>query len=239
MSGRDTLKQRLRQAVRWGVFLSLLGGALGFLKVRDFLQSPIADEGGFRTVVIPKGANFNEIMGRLVSMGVVRDRTLFELYVRSKGYTNSLKAGAYQIDLKSTPHELLQQLVKGAALDEVQVTLPEGLNRWQVADILSGVGLVDREAFLQKVQAEDLEGRLFPETYRLGKNWSLDRVVGALTQQFDAVYAEVIAGHPNAANLNTPAARSHLVTLASLIEKEGQGQEDRRLISRVFHNRLA
>ncbi len=237
--GKRTLGARLKTATAWLTAIGLVLGTWSVLYIRSYLSQPIAEEGGFRTVIIPRGAHFNEIMGRLVSMGVVRNRMIFEYYVRSKGYATELKAGAYQIDLRATPRELLTQLVSGAALEEVSVTVPEGYNRWQIADTLGGLGLVDREAFLAKVEREGLEGRLFPDTYRLGKNWSLDRIVATFTERFDVVYGEVIAGHPQAAHLVTPLARAHLLTIASLIEKEAQHPDDRRLISRVFHNRLA
>ena len=120
------------------------------------------------------------------------------------------------------------------------MTLPEGYNRWQVADALSAAGLVDRAAFLRRVARDGLEGRLFPDTYWFRLGAGDDLVISTLTDRFDAVLAATLKDDPRAADLSKAGpARHRLLTLASLIEKEARTAHDRPLIARVFENRLA
>jgi UPF0755 protein len=234
----SSIRRTLRRVITAALLISGVALLWGVVHVRDYLNTPIAPEGGLRTVIIPKGANLDRILGKLQGMGVVRDRTVFEYYVRSKGMGTDIRAGVYRIDLRSTPKELLKTLVIGGGGDEIAVTVPEGYNKWQIADTLASVGLVKRDAFLAKIDAEGLEGMLFPDTYRFGRSWSLDRITQTMVDRFDAVYIELLKGHPRAKSLTQSTARHHLVTLASLIEKEARTDRDRKLVSRVFQNRL-
>lgn len=203
------------------------------------LDRPLDPAGGVASVEIAPGMSFAAIVDRLHETGVIDDPLTFELYGRYLGIGRRLKAGSYTLDLSQTPRELLRALEAGTLPPEVRVTIPEGWNRWQIADLLAEKGLATRAAFLARVERDDLEGRLFPDTYRFRPDADLDAVIGTLTRRFDAVFAEVLAAAPPAARPADDAAKRRLLVLASLIEKEGRTARDRRLISRVFHNRLA
>ena len=203
------------------------------------LDDPLSADGGSTVVSIEPGMSFAAIVDRLHGAGLVRDPLVFELYGRYVGVGSRLKAGTYAVDLSQTPRELLQALEAGTLPPEVRLTVPEGFNRWQIADLLAERGLVERAAFLQRVERDGLEGRLFPDTYRFRPEAGVDAVVAALTGRFDAVAAQVIEGTPADRRPQTDAERRTWLILASLVEKEARTARDRRLVSRVFHNRLA
>lgn len=230
-----------RWLVRIGLGLLLVAGAAaayGWHRMGS-LDAPLAAGGGSTVVEITPGMSFAAIVDRLQAEGVVRDPLVFELYGRYLGVGSRLKAGTYAVDLSQTPRELLRALEAGTLPPETRVTIPEGFNRWQIADLLAERGLVERAAFLKRIEREDLEGRLFPDTYRLRPDAGADAVIAALTGRFEAVLAEELARAPAARRPTNDAEHRELLILASLVEKEARTARDRRLVARVFHNRLA
>ncbi len=232
-----------RLIVRLIVLAALITGGLagyGYLRASRYLDAPIDPAGGVRSVEIPKGAGFRTIVARLEAAGIVGDPLVFEWYGRYRQLGRRIKAGTYRVDLSTSPRALLQQLDEGSLPPQIRVTLKEGWNRWQIADALSAAGVVDRAAFLARVKREHLEGRLFPDTYWIKEGASLDAVIRVLTERFDEVFDEVIRGHPEERAWRTdPTARARLVNLAALVEKESRTDRDRKLVSRVFANRLS
>ncbi|MFN3198195.1 MAG: endolytic transglycosylase MltG [Bradymonadia bacterium] len=220
------------------ILLALVGGigigAYGYVRVTNYLDTAIGAAGTIETVKIPKGITFKRAVAQLSEAGVVTDPMVFEWYARMVEQTD-VKAGTYAIDLGTTPRDLLEQLGKGGLIPQVKITVPEGLNKWEIADLLSEKGLVDRAKFLQKIDAEKLEGRLFPDTYQIRNDATLDQIVARLTGRFDEVFSATIKGElPE--GIESPEA---LLTLASLVEKEARVDEERPIIARVFLNRIA
>ncbi len=232
----------MRRLLRIFLLLLLVAGGVGGYgahRALKYLDAPIDAQGGETRVEIPKGAHFREVVRLLADAGLVRDPLVFEWYGRYLKAERGVKAGVYAIDRAMTPRTLLEELRRGALPEQVLVTLPEGYNRWQIADALSKAGVADRAAFLAHVERDDLEGRLFPDTYWIKKGATLDEVVRLLTGHFEAVFDEVVKGHPEEAKLRSdPVARRRLLIIASLVEKEAKTEEDRPLIARVFENRL-
>lgn len=231
----------MRWLIRLTVVLALIlaAAALYSWQRLSALDRPLSPAGGTARFEIPPGAGFKQIIARLHAADIVKDPFAFELYGRYLGVGTRIQAGRYEVDLTQTPRELLAALERGTLAPSLRITIPEGYNRWQIADLLADAGLVDRAAFLARVEADDLEGRLFPDTYELPPDPPLDAVIATLTRRFDAVYADVLAATPPAARPTTPAAHRDLLILASLVEKEARTERDRRLVSRVFANRLA
>jgi UPF0755 protein len=232
------LKAFLLTFVLVGVVLAA-AGAYGWRRWHDYLDAPIASGKAEQQVVIEKGATFKQIIARLETEGLVADPLVFELYGRFIGAGTNVKAGAYVVDPSWTPRALLEKLQSGGLVAQVRVTIPEGQNRWQIAEILAKAGLVDPAKFLDVVERQDLEGRLFPDTYLFKVGAPLSEVTRVLTDRFDEVFESLVRGAPDEQRLRTdPEEKRRFVILASLVEKEAQTQADRPLIARVFKNRV-
>lgn len=78
-----------------------------------------------------------------------------------------------------------------------------------------------------------LEGYLFPATYNYGEDADLesliDQMLGAMNTNLSSYYSTI-----EAKNLTV----NEVLTLASLVEKEGSTDQDRKDIASVFYNRL-
>ena len=125
------------------------------------------------------------------------------------------------------------------------VTIPEGLTRREIAQHLESLGIIEEEDFLEAcsrtellgsydIEAENLEGYLFPETYHFSRGISAGTIITILVTQFKTVFTEEWRQRATEINM-TP---RKVVILASLIEKETSFPEERKLVSSVFHNRL-
>ena len=193
---------------------------------------------------VEKGRGVRTIAAGLKSKGILRKAAPFvlryELFFRPQG----LKAGEYQLPLGATAREVLETLLKGKVFLH-PVTVAEGLTGTETVEALVGAGFGRPEDYrgpfreaddiaLWDPHAADLEGYLFPETYRLPRGISARDIFRKMTAQFKAVFGE--AERRRAQELGMTV--HDVVTLASLIEKETSIPAERRLVSAVFHNRL-
>ncbi|MGD9949236.1 MAG: endolytic transglycosylase MltG [Desulfobulbus sp.] len=210
----------------------------------SYLITPAAGKGEV-VVTIPKGIGVRGIGERLAAQGLLLHNDIRYLcLVYLSGNTTKLKAGEYSIPLGLTPPEVLKLLVNGSTLRH-HVTIPEGLDVSQVAQLYAKDGWIKNERFLQLtrdaafihrlgVNASSLEGYLFPETYTLVRNEADEAaVLKLMVARFQQVWEE-LAVPEQVHGLNC----HQLVTLASIVEKETGAAEERPLIARVFLNRL-
>ncbi len=221
------------------LILGLLGGlllGLGLFALHcvHFLNNPLSSKGGVKVVEIPRGSSYKRAVQILAQKGVVRSPLVMEWYGRLMGKGNQIKAGIFEIRLEMTPKDLLQKLEEGSLRPQIRLTVPEGYNRWQIADLLEEAHLAARKDFLNRVEADHLEGRLYPDTYFFNIDSTLDEVLKRMTARFDAVFNALIEGR----NLDDEAQKKLLI-MASLVEKEAKTDRDRGLCARVFYNRLA
>ncbi len=233
MSGRFPLSPRQ------GMLL-LLGGA--FLWVITSL-SPWP-WGKAETIYIRPGAGAREIATLLKKQGIIRSRLLFLLAAFSEGSYSRLKPGEYVLSPRMSLFQVLAKLRKGEVVIH-PVMIPEGFTAREIARTLASQGLADEERFLtlvfdrtspsrHGVEGNSLEGYLFPDTYYLYKGIPEEEIIRMMVTRFKQHFGP--AEQIRAAALGMTMGEA--VTLASLIEKEAKVEEERRLISAVFHNRL-
>jgi UPF0755 protein len=238
----------VRRARALGVAALLVLAALiaGGAWVAASLQEPYAGWRGTDAVVtLPPGTPASGMVDALARAGVVRSPRVLKAWIKLRGSAGRLQAGTYRFDRALSALDVLRKIEAGEVMLQA-VTIPEGLDRWEIASRLAEAGLGQAEEFLRlsadprpirdlDPQARDLEGYLFPDTYYFPVGETPERVTEALLRRFRQVAT---------AEYRAEAARLGLtlreaVTLASLIEEETSVPAERPRISRVFHNRLA
>lgn len=197
-----------------------------------------------KRVTIQAGTGFHDIARLLEENGVVRDRRSFYLLARLEDAIPRVKAGEYEVNTFMTPETLLSKLVRGEVI-KYPITIPEGFDLFQIAGILEEAGICAAKRFLEKtmdrffiaslgLEDEDsLEGYLFPDTYNFPKGFGAEHVIRQMVMRFKAVFAP-LSMRAEEIGLR----RREVVTLASMVEKEAADDQERRIISAVFHNRL-
>ncbi len=197
-----------------------------------------------RIVLIPEGSTFQQVASLLKGEQLIRSRWAFLLLGRTREIDRKIRPGEYELDASLSSQEILAKLLSGRVVLH-PVTIPEGYNLAQIADVLAAQEVTDAKEFTKLVrdrtfistlgiEADSLEGYLFPETYSFPRGTKAREAIKAMVDGLHRVWS---------ADMQAQAARMKLslhqvLTLASVIEKETGSKEERELIAAVFHNRL-
>ncbi len=226
---------------RWlalGLTLAILTlGGLAFLH-----SGPTPSEGG-ALIVIRQGDALATIGARLARSRVIRSQSLFRLWARATGLDRSIQPGEYGFEEATNVRAVVRRLARGT--QRPGVTIPEGLTVREVAALLAEAGLGNEASFLclahdpeflleAGVPGAQLEGYLFPDTYRLSPLMAPGEILGTMVRRFHERFSA--AHHRRAATRGLTV--DEVVTLASIIEKETGQPDERARIAGVFQNRL-
>lgn len=237
----ETAAFRSRKTAILVVVAVLLIGALLTL----YAQLPVSRSSDVKIVDIPKGAGFFRITEILHDAGLVNIRPFFWALALGKGATKSIRAGEYELTGSMTPAEIIDKLVRGE-IKSYAVTLPEDITVNEVARRLAEYKLINEKEFFTLVtdklflssvgiEAESIEGYLFPETYQFNRSMTTREVIRIMVRQFWKEITPEMSERAETLGLTL----NEWVTLASIIGKEAGNKEEKTLISAVFHNRLA
>ncbi len=228
--------------------LLVVAGAAGLTAWRLLraFGAAIPGPGGREKVVVEvgRGTSVRRVAEDLAARGVIGSPWPFLVGYRLFQPGRSIKAGEYEFVFPLAPREALAMLIEGRVLLH-PVTVPEGLTGREVDEIVRGLDFLGPGSFAAAFRdtapivdwdprAPDLEGYLFPETYRLPRGTTPAELVAAMVSGFRRVFGE--AERRRAAELGLGV--REVVTLASLIEEETALVEERPLVAAVFHNRL-
>lgn len=248
--------------------LVTVGGYFGYGYVQDSLKPVDASSKDYVTVQIPDGANVQEIGSTLEKSGLVKHGLIFSLYAKYYSHANLKSGYYNLKKSMSTDELIQELQKGGTPEAQAPVlanlTIPEGYTLEQIAQTVGQLQGEFKEpltadAFLAKAQDETfisqlvakypnllgslptkdsgvryrLEGYLFPATYTIKDSTTveslIDDMVAAMDKAMSPYYATI-----KEKNLTV----NELLSIASLVEKEGAKTEDRKKIAGVFYNRL-
>ena len=198
-------------------------------------------------LAVKKGMSASDITDELLKHGIITNKKAFWLQVKKSDAADKFKTGTYAFRPNTPPEDIIAKLVAGETT-QVKFTIPEGFGVKEIAERLDAEGLVDEQEFLAKAktfapysyieQDKDIryacEGFLFPDTYILHDEPSVDGILQMMAEDFDQRLTPKM--RKRAAELNLSI--HDLITLASLVEKEAMYEEDRPIIAQVFFKRL-
>jgi UPF0755 protein len=229
----------------------LLGGACfilllllsTFLWVYQGLE-PVDQEGRNQIFVVEEGATLNRVAADLEAAHLIRSSTLFRLASRFMENDHLIKTGEYRLSSAMPPLKILDNLQKGRIITYA-ITIPEGFNLYQIAELFAQKGMADKEAFIERATdkssvqrfglvGDTLEGYLYPDTYRFRRNEKVERIIAVMVKRFRDVVAP-LEEQIEDSNMTL----EQVIILASMVEKETGHPEERPMIARVFLNRLA
>ena len=244
------------------------GGYFGYQYVLASLEPVDPTSKEYVTVQIPDGASVQEIGSTLEKAGLVKHGIVFGMYTKYKNYSDLKAGYYNLQKSMSTDDLIKELQKGGTAEAQEPVlaslTIPEGYTIDQIAqavDQLQGnfKEPLTADAFLAKVQDDNfisqevskysnlleslptkesgaryrLEGFLFPATYSIKESTTIesliDEMLAAMDKTLTPHYSTI-----KSKNLTV----NELLTIASLVEKEGAKTDDRKMIAGVFYNRL-
>jgi UPF0755 protein len=212
-----------------------------------WLEKPIIETNQSVQYYVEKQSSFTKISNDLHERHVISDEKLFILYAKILNQAKNIKYGTYAFTDKDTPKSILNKMVIGDTV-QMKVTIPEGLNIYQIAEKLEQYyNYEKKEEWLKLFQSKDiilklhlnekinsLEGFLFPSTYFFDPNAEPDLVVKALVTEFKKNVTKEMMEQASRMGLSPV----QFITLASIVEKETSINEERKKVAAVYWNRI-
>jgi UPF0755 protein len=243
------LKRRrwLRRLVALLVVALGVGAALLYTWSRDRLERRHAfgAAGVERYFVVAPGETNRAILDRLEADGLIESALLARVYLTRTLGDPPLLAGEYRFVSPVAAREVLRVLRAGEVATH-PVTVVEGLTFLETAAALADAGWGSRAAFVSEFSspariadldpaAANLEGYLFPDTYRFPRGTTPKAIADALVGAFRKRWERDVRP---ARSPGDERPLRELVILASLVEEEAKRPEERPLIAAVYANRL-
>jgi UPF0755 protein len=239
---------KLKRWVKERLWLSFLSATLLLTIIVHFyiaLFSPPSNERIWKEIQVEEGMSFKAISGVLQKEGIIRYRIYFEILGRLEGISRKVRIGYYGLNTNMTMWEVLDALRNGKII-EYQVVVPEGYNLYQIGWTLANtplisnpnlfINLVKKKEYVRSlgIEADTLEGYLFPDTYYLPKGIKIEDIPKRMVMRYKAVFVDSYRNRAKEIGFS----EHEIITLASIIEKEAKITSERKLIAAVYLNRL-
>lgn len=195
-----------------------------------FFISPPSKANFPLSLSVASGSTLHEISIDAESKNIIRSKTAFQTIMYLIGGDTKIQAGTYVFEKPQTVIDVAIKIARGDRdITSLKITIPEGFTREEIAKLFElKLKKFDQKVFLEKTK--DKEGYLFPDTYFFFDDSTTDDVVKELLSQFDK----------KTKNLDLKGkSLSGIVIMASIIEKEASGDEDRKIISGILWKRLS
>lgn len=219
--------------------------------------SPVSSDSSKLTKInINKNSNSSQISKQLADESIIRNSTVFDIYVRLSGKSNNLKAGVYRLSPAESIPQIVEHLVNGS-VDQFSITFYPGATlidksnatkKYDINTVLKNAGFSNQEInegltqkydnplFANKPIGSDLEGYIYGETYNFNVGATVQDILNRTFDEFykiieDNDFIKSFSDH----NLNL----FQGITLASIIQREASNPVDQKQVAQVFYSRLA
>ncbi|MFI8493444.1 MULTISPECIES: endolytic transglycosylase MltG [Peribacillus] len=235
-------------------------GLVGFLYINSAMKPVDPDDDTIKKVKIPIGSSVNGISTLLEEQGIIKDARVFKYYIKFRN-ESGFQAGEYKLSPSMPIQDIVTSIKTGKLMKEatMKITIPEGKQLIQIADIIAVKTDQDPKEIFKKLNSEKfvnsmqerfpelltseienknvlypLEGYLFPATYDFYEEKpSLEAVVIEMLKKTE----ETLQAYETQMNKKDYSVHQ-MLTFASLVEEEATAQVDRGKIASVFYNRI-
>lgn len=238
-------------------FLLFIFGAVSYYFLKIGIKKPLnPNDKTLKIIEIKEGESAKEIAQKLEKKGIIKNKYFFLLYVLKTNTKSQLKAGEYEFSPSMSIPFIVQKLVSGDVIkEEAKVTIPEGFRLLQIEEKLkkelkrenlsiSNFKVKDfkqRYSFLEDAPDEaSLEGYLFPDSYIFENKKEMtdqevaQKAVLKMLDNFDRKLDKSLREKIQKQKKSI----FEIVIMASILEKEVNSQEDRRIVSGIFWKRI-
>ncbi|MAF80746.1 hypothetical protein CL628_01910 [bacterium] len=201
------------------------------------------------TITVSEGASAQGVWDQFTEGGFTSRTLPWEYRAWREGVAADIKAGIYQIERGEKISEVIERLVAGdVSPTELSITFPEGFTLEQMAERVAGKGIgtakqyisaaqpsnfIDEFAWLSVISAgRDLEGYLFPDTYRVFEDDTATDVIRRQLATFERKFIDGgLAAEAGSRSID------EVVTMASIVEREVISDDDMALVAGVLWSR--
>ena len=223
----------------------------GFEYYDEIIEKPLESDKEKIEITVDEGESFYSLLDKLSSIGVLKNKEVIKLNLKLDKKNNiNLVPGEYEVNTNVTLKELIKILeTEDFSKNRISVTIPEGYDIEEMANVFEESGLFSKDDFLNAVKNHELpsyvkkdenkkynlEGYLFPNTYFLDKDISPDEVISLMISEFEKTLEKV--EKETGVTIKDDEVEK-IITIASLVEEEAELDEERDLVSSVIYNRL-
>lgn len=223
----------------------------GFEYYDEIIEKPLESDKEKIEITVDEGESFYSLLDKLSSTGVLKNKEVIKLNLKLDKKNNiNLVPGEYEVNTNVTLKELIKILeTEDFSKNRISVTIPEGYDIEEMANVFEESGLFSKDEFLNVVKNHELpsyvkkddnkkynlEGYLFPNTYFLDKEISADEVISLMISEFEKTLENV---EKETGVTIKEEEIEKIMTIASLVEEEAELDEERDLVSSVIYNRL-
>jgi UPF0755 protein len=207
---------------------------------------PITDLQGRKDffLLIPTGAGFQTVLDSLSAKKCLTDKEKFTWLSRRKHYDARVLPGRYRIR-DGMSNNALVNLLRGGLQEPVRLTIHNVRTPEELAGKLARRLEPDSGAFMRVfsdpavlsgfgVKPSTLFVLFIPNTYDLYWNTSAEALLKKMRQEYELFWSEKRIQQAH----NIGLSREEVVTVASIVEKESNKDDEKPVIAGVYLNRL-
>ncbi|WP_125154652.1 endolytic transglycosylase MltG [Clostridium rectalis] len=223
--------------------------SLAYLYFNNVVNHPFKQKNLKIEVTVKDGDSLYKVLDSLHKDKKINNLFFIKFYIKNKNLDTNIKKGSYEFSSEVD----LQQLVKSLNTGEhnknlVKITVPEGYNVDNIATLLQEKGVISKKDFLYSLSVYDnlpynkkntsnkkyeLEGYLYPDTYEFLKGSKGSYIIDTMVDRFNKAINEISSKY-NIEKDNI----DNIITIASIIEKEAENDNERGKVASVFYNRI-
>lgn len=213
--------------------------------------------------IVENGWSLFDTSEALEESNLIKSKELFNICVLFSGSQKGLQAGTYNLNPSMSIANIAQKIITGKTVKQ-EITIPEGWNLRDIGWYLENKGMFQAEELFElvgfpaidysktsdlpelkdfssdydflttKPQNLSLEGYLFPDTYEIEKDSSLEVIVKKMLLNFNTKLNQELRGEIEKQRKTI----FDIIVMASLLEKEVRGIEDKKIVSGILWKRL-
>jgi UPF0755 protein len=197
-----------------------------------FLSAP-ADFPSQSIIKIEQGANLRSVSLLLKNEHIIRSRLIFEGFAILFGGEKHIIEADYYFKDKLPVFEVARRISRGEHhMAPIVVVVAEGFTTTEIALVCaSKLPNFNKDKFIR--EAQGLEGKLFPDTYFFLNTDNEDSVISSMSQNFDKKMLPIKSDIDSSGKT-----QKEIITMASIIEGEAEGNTDRAFISGILWKRI-
>lgn len=246
----------MNNKIKIGVLITLVVLIIGIVSFNVMIGPVDKNDKTQVTFTISEGENSKTIMNKLSEKNLIKSGFISGIYLKFSGL-DDFKAGNFKLSKSMDLNTILTTLNSAPVSTSVMVTFPEGIRAKDFARIISENTSIKADDFLEALNDETLinelktkyeavkkfdmdskmiyklEGLLYPDTYSIEVDFTVNQLVEFFVKTFNDKYLENKALFDK-----SDLSFNQIVTLASMVENEAKSYSDRQMVAGIFMNRI-
>lgn len=230
------------------IIIGLLG-IFGIFYYSYQINYPLSSRSSNLEFTISPGQAPKKIAEDLENTDIIRSAFWLRYYLKKENFSDKIIAGSFLLSPDMSIKEIVKKITSSQTLSqEKDIIIIEGWKAEQIGDYLETETLCKSEDWLSlinnynqnfdflksKPASANLEGYLFPDTYRIYENADCEDILLKMLNNFDRKLDEEITRDIQAQGKTI----FEIIIMASIIEKEVRSVEDMRVVSGIFWDRI-